>query len=232
LARFDDPHIAPALIKAATPQAVDVLLSRPASSLELLLAVDAGRVERSAIASEKLRRLATYSDPRIDALVRKHWGNVAAGTTEEKLATVRRLSNDLRAFAGDAGSGRKLFFQHCASCHRLKGDGGPLAMDLTAANRSDRMYLLTHVVDPGAFIRKEYVTMEVHARDGRTVRGLVAEDDASGVTLLSADYQRTRIRRADIARMEESAVSLMPEGILEKLTPQQLRDLFAYLEAK
>ena len=49
---------------------------------------------------------------------------------------------------------------------------------------------------------------------------------------MDADSRKTRITRADIAKLDESEVSLMPEGLLEKLTPQQLRDLFAYLQRK
>lgn len=239
LARFDDPRITaslvrlhPALSGGLRSQSEDVLLGRQTSALALLEAVEKKQVDASTLALDKLRRVAAYKNPRIDALVRKHWGNIGAGTPEEKLATVRRLSNDLRAAPGDKASGQRLFFQHCGSCHRLNQAGGTLAMDLTAANRTDRMYLLTHTVDPSVFIRKEYMTMEVHTRNGRVVRGLVAEEDAAGITLIGTQYERTRIPRSDVSRMEESAVSLMPEGLLEKLTPQQLRDLFAYLEAK
>ena len=69
----------------------------------------------------------------------------------------------------------------------------------------------------------------MHSRDGWVSRA-PAEEDASGVTLVGANDDRTKIGKADIVSMEESAVSIMPEGILEKLTPQQLRDLFANLE--
>jgi putative heme-binding domain-containing protein len=61
--------------------------------------------------------------------------------------------------------------------------------------------------------------------------GLMLEQDAANVTLIDADYRKTRIPRSDIAKLEESEVSIMPEGLLEKLTPQQRRDLFAYLQS-
>ena len=48
---------------------------------------------------------------------------------------------------------------------------------------------------------------------------------------MDADYRKTRVQRSEIASIEESNVSIMPEGLLEKLTPQQLRDLFAYLQS-
>lgn len=228
LGRFNEPGVAEALLRhhAAAPGRIeDILLSRPESAALLIARVDS-------LAPEKLKRVAAFKNANLDAMVRKKWGAISQGTPEEKLATVRRLNNDVRAAPGDIASGRKLYFAHCGSCHKLNGTGGTLGMDLTGANRGDRYYLLTHIVDPSAFIRKEYMTIEIRTRDGRSVSGLVAGEDAASVTLIGADYQQTRIVRADIAKMDESPVSVMPEGILEKLRPAQLRDLFAFLQAK
>jgi len=105
-------------------------------------------------------------------------------------------------------------------------------MDLTNSNRADQTYLLTQIVDPSVYIRKEYMSYEVRTQNGRVLSGLMAEQDGAGVTLVDADYRKTRIPRTDIARLDESEVSIMPEGLLEKLTPQQLRDLFAYLQSR
>jgi putative heme-binding domain-containing protein len=60
--------------------------------------------------------------------------------------------------------------------------------------------------------------------------GILAEQDPASVTLLDAKNQRTRISREQIEEMEESPRSLMPEKLLEQLSPQELRDLFAHLQ--
>lgn len=234
LSRFDDTKVHHALLNqyAAAPQRIqDALLSRASSARLLLAAVEGGRVDPSSIPTVKLKQVAAYKDPALDALVRKHWGAIAEGTPEERLATVRRLNNDLRAGKGDPAAGKRLYLQHCGGCHKLHGEGGSLGMDLTAANRADRYSLLTHIVDPSAFIRKEYMTLRVRLRDGRTVSGLVQEQSAGGLTLVDHNHRATRIQRAEISTEEESPVSVMPEGIIEKLTPQQLRDLFAHLQS-
>lgn len=232
-ARFPNATVTSALVgQVATlrgplaARALEILVSRPDSARQLLATPN-----RTLLTPDHLRRIALLKDAALDVEVRKHWGNIRAGTPEEKLATVRRFTNDLRAAAGNAKTGQNLFLQHCGSCHKLFGAGGTLGMDLTAANRKDRYYMLTHIVDPSVFIRKEYMTVEVRTRDGRIVTGLMADEDAAALTLVDAAYRKTRIPKSDIARQGESNVSLMPEGILEKLTPQQLRDLFAYLES-
>src|SRR5207253_1213898 len=104
--------------------------------------------------ADDLRAVALHNDPALDALVRKHWGAVTTGTPEEKLAEVRRLNNDLRAAAGDPSKGKVLFETHCATCHKLFGEGKDVGPDLTTANRGDRDYLLVSLVDPSAVVRK------------------------------------------------------------------------------
>jgi putative heme-binding domain-containing protein len=143
---------------------------------------------------------------------------------------MRRLSNDLRAGTGGATAGRELFRKHCATCHRLFGEGNAVGPDLTHANRKDRDYLLASIVDPGAVIRKEFLSYTVQTSDGRLLTGLLVEQSPGHVTLLDAKNERTRISRDRIAELHESPVSLMPENLLTPLKPQELRDLFRYLQ--
>ena len=238
LARFGDPSITtkvlaaypsmPAPLQSASR---DLLFSRAPSASAFLTKVEANPSWAQGVPTPQLRLIAALSSKDLDARVRKIWGNVGQGTTEEKLATMRRFNNDLRAAAGDAKAGVRVYSQLCARCHKLYGSGGELGMDLTNANRKDRNYLLTHIVDPSVYIRKEYMSYEVHTKSGRVLSGLMAEQDGASVTLVDADYRKTRVPRSDVARLDESEVSIMPEGLLEKLTPQQLRDLFAYLQS-
>jgi len=144
---------------------------------------------------------------------------------------MRRLSNDLRAGAGSPAAGREAFKKHCATCHKLFGEGEAVGPDLTHANRKDRDYLLVSIVDPSAVIRKEYLAYNVQTTDGRTLTGLIAEQTPSAITLLDGKNQRTKIARARIELLQESPLSLMPEDLLRALKPQELRDLFSYLQS-
>src|SRR5262249_40899716 len=119
--RFDQEGIAAVLLrhypKLAPPlraRATEVLLSRKTWARGFLRAVDEGQVPAGEVPAEQLRVVALHGDRSLDDLVRKHWGNVRPGTPEEKLAEMRRLSNDLRAGPGNPGAGRELFRKHCA----------------------------------------------------------------------------------------------------------------------
>jgi putative heme-binding domain-containing protein len=237
LQRFDDGEVAVVLLKQYPKmsarlrgRAVEVLLGRKEWAAALLREVDAGRLPAKDFTVEQLRAVELHGDRMLDDLVRKHWGSVRSATPEEKLAEVRRLNNDLRAGPGDAAAGRLLFRQHCAACHRLFGEGENLGPDLTHANRKDRDHLLVSIVDPSAVILKEYLTYVVTTRDGRVHTGLIVEQTADGVTLADAKNQRTTVPRDRIESIRESPTSLMPEGLLKDLRPQQLRDLFAYVQ--
>jgi putative heme-binding domain-containing protein len=70
----------------------------------------------------------------------------------------------------------------------------------------------------------------VHTKSGQVLAGLLAEQTPGSVTLVGANNERTTQARARIESIEESSVSLMPENLLKELKPQELRDLFRFLQ--
>lgn len=237
LARFDDERIYSELVKcyenmSATLQAASrrVLLGRAESARRFLERIDQGLVPAESLSADELRRVALHESPEVDALVRKHWGTIRAGTAEDKLAEIRRISNDLRAGSGDPEAGKKIFSQSCATCHQLFGEGNRIGPDLTKANRHDREFLLSSIVDPSTQIRKEYLNYIIAMNDGRILTGIITAQSSTGFAVLDAKNQRVEVATDDVAEVKVSPVSLMPENILKALKPQQVRDLFSHLE--
>jgi putative membrane-bound dehydrogenase-like protein len=239
LGRFDQIAVGQALVKrysrlpaALRGQARATLLGRRTWARLFIDAVERKQISASEVSVEELRPLLLYGDRDLLARARKLWGKVQPTTPEEKLAEVRRLSNDLRAGSGDARAGKVLFQQRCGTCHRLFNEGGTVGPDLTHANRRDRQYLLVSIIDPSAVIRKEYLASNITTKDGRILTGIIAGDRPGHVTLITATAERVQVSRGRIESIQDSPVSLMPEDLLRDLKPQQLRDLFAYLESK
>src|SRR5262249_3663475 len=220
----------PAMPAATKPRARVILFGRKEWAKAFLALVDAGKVTPADVPVEEVRLLVLLGDPVIDAAVRKHWGSIKPGTPEEKLAEVQRFTNDLRAGSGDAAKGKVLFAKHCGTCHKLFGEGGTVGPDLTNTSRADTAWLLASIVDPSAVVRAQYAQYALHTTDGVVRTGIIAEQDGASVTLVDAKGEKTRVLRDRVESLRELPTSLMPEKLLDGLTPQELRDLFAYLQ--
>jgi putative membrane-bound dehydrogenase-like protein len=244
LQNFDDPRIASALISVypglnaeTKARARSGLASRANWATELMRAVELKKFDEKEITPDLLRQMLRHNDAALTAAIEKRWGRLQAQSSAEKTSTVNQLklvlnpSGTTLRFKGDVAEGKKLFTQLCASCHQLFREGQTIGPELTGADRKNTEWLLTQIVDPSAFIRPEYVNHNVEMKDGRSLTGLIAEQGDAALTLLDAQNQRTVLRRADVKELNASAISLMPEGLLESLTPQQVRDLFAYLQS-
>jgi putative heme-binding domain-containing protein len=239
LARFDDPRIPERIVKEYarfSPKLRSLcrqtLFTRKGWALQFLRKIDEGMFDAEAVLIEELRGLSIFDDQAIDDLVTKHWGRVTRGTPEEKLADIRRFNNDLRAFPGDPAQGYAVFKEHCGKCHKLFEEGEDIGPDLTTANRKDRQYVLVSTVDPSSYIRTDYLSVQVVTDDGRILSGLITEETPTTITLVNSNSESTTISRDNIDELLPSQISQMPEDLLKQLEPQQLRDLFAYLESE
>jgi putative heme-binding domain-containing protein len=219
---------------AAVPQvrAIELLASRPTWALKLVETVDRKVLPAAAVPVDLVRRMSKYDDDRLRTLIEKQWGKVQPATPFEMQGRINAVSQLLYRGSGDAVQGRALFEKTCATCHKLHDLGTALGPDLTTAERKDRESLVRNIVDPSSVIRQEFLSYAVATTDGRILTGLLAESKADTITLVDAKNQRTVLRRSDIDELKESAVSLMPEKILNEMTDQQIRDLFAYLQSE
>jgi putative heme-binding domain-containing protein len=243
LQNFSDHSVATSILDAysrlsagAKTRARSALASRPAWALELIRGVERGVVPAKDVAPDVLRQMVAHNNAELTAAIEKRWGKLQAKSSEEKLSTINRLklvlnpSGTTHRFKGDAVKGKDLFTKTCATCHKLFGEGNSIGPDLTGADRKNTDWLLSQIVDPSAFIRPEFVNHNVEMKDDRSLSGLIAEQSDSAITLLDAQNQRTVLNRAEVKEIRASSTSLMPEGLLEALEPQQVRDLFSYLQ--
>lgn len=211
-------------------KARELIFQREKSATLFLDGIQQGTFQAEEVPLAELRQLSLFESESIDEVVRANWGNIGPGSTEEKLATMRRFNNDLRPGGGDPNRGKLLFEKQCGICHKLHGEGNKIGPDLTTANRKDRAALLANIVDPNAVIRREYLSYIVTTNSGQVVTGLLTEQDAASITVLDAKNARIKISRDEVEEIQESSVSLMPERILENLNPEEIRDLFSYLQ--
>jgi len=206
-----------------------LLASRPKWSRELLSTVDVGKLPPNAVSMNVLKKIVRQNDKLNTALVRKHWGALKGTTTAEMKQQIARLLKVIDAAPGEPLAGRALFTQKCAKCHVLFAKGGKIGPDLTAYKRDDLQRILTNVVNPSAEIREGFENYVVITVDGRILNGFLADQDKQVVVLRGVDGQNITLKRDDIEEMKAVSQSLMPEELLNGMSEQQVRNLFAYL---
>ncbi len=139
---------------------------------------------------------------------------------------------------GDANNGRKLYAAAaCIVCHSFQGEGGRAGPDLTtAARRYSTRDLLENILEPSRVINEQYALQQYVISDGKTFTGRTV--NMAGDTVMVAtdpnDPGGSEVR-FDIHDLESSApskVSFMPEGLLDTLTRDEIRDLLAYLRSE
>lgn len=134
----------------------------------------------------------------------------------------------------DFENGRNAFFAaSCATCHRFDGYGGNIGPDLgTVGNRFSTEGLLEAVIKPSALISDQYSSSQVSLKDGSTVFGLVIEEENQlKVYSRNPDEEPRVIPQDQVTSVEPMDVSQMPEGLINSLNEQELRDLVAYLKS-
>jgi len=191
--------------------------------------IDLAHIKARHISPDVVQLLLQHKDAEINQNVAKHWPEMRAKSTAENQAEMTRIRSLLESGRGDATSGKLLFQQRCAVCHKLFGEGGIVAPDLTGYERSNLDFWLPGIIDPSLEIREEFVNFLVKTNDSQMMMGMISEQSPQSITVRDAANQVTTISRGKILKLEASPISLMPPGLLLGLDDQQMRDLFAFL---
>lgn len=132
--------------------------------------------------------------------------------------------------AADINDGKRVYGITCGKCHQLFDEGGKVGPSLTGTNRWNRDYLLENIVAPSREILEAYRTEIVLTIDEIQVTGVIESEDDELLVLLTSDQKRVEIYQDDIEERKTSKLSLMPEGQLDTLKPEEVRSLFKYLQ--
>jgi putative heme-binding domain-containing protein len=143
------------------------------------------------------------------------------------------LASFLETPEGKSGSpsrGAQVFSEAlCINCHRFNGRGEGIGPDLTTvAQRFQRKEILESLVYPNQVVSDQYASQIVLA-GGRTYTGIVAKNADGSMTVLQSDSKKVQLAADDIEDVQPSKASAMPEALLNKLTLEQVADLFALL---
>ena len=133
--------------------------------------------------------------------------------------------------AGDATRGEEAFAKaDCFKCHRCGNRGETIGPDLsTIAQRFQQQEILESIVYPSHNISDQYAS-KIVTSNGRAYAGLVVPRGEVGVTVLLSDGEKVDLAHSDIEDIRVSRQSVMPTGLLNKLSLSEVADLFAFMQ--
>lgn len=149
-------------------------------------------------------------------------------------ARITKLAAELPE--GDIRRGQAVFNSTkaaCTACHAIGYAGGKFGPDLTRIGQARTTRdLLEAIVAPSATFVQGYEPFTVTTRDGVQHFGLLRKNSPDEVLLATGPQTEERLARADVTEMQPGAASLMPQGLDQILSPQELADLIAFLSPK
>ncbi|EAR00770.1 c-type cytochrome [Maribacter sp. HTCC2170] len=123
----------------------------------------------------------------------------------------------------------------CILCHRVRGEGGAAGPDLTQiSDKFSRGDLLFAIYSPNDAISDQYANTLFHMKDGKKFSGRIKSENEATITLMPNPFNENytiEVEKSNVEKRELSPLSPMPPGLLNRLNPKEVRDLFVYLEA-
>jgi putative membrane-bound dehydrogenase-like protein len=217
----------PSFTPTIRDKAVEVLLKRPDRVGALLDAMEAGTVQRRDLSLMQTVALRQHSDSKLQQRAIKLIGAASEAKRDE---VIRRFLPALE-LRGDNQRGKAVFQQRCQSCHRTGSEGFAVGPDLAGARSGGKEKLLINILDPNREVPSNYFGYVVDTKEGDSYSGLIGNETASSVTIRQPLGLEVVVPRSRIARMQAQRLSLMPEGLEEGLTHQDLADLVDFILA-
>ncbi len=133
-------------------------------------------------------------------------------------------------------AGARVFFHPklagCYKCHRIDGRGQNVGPDLSNIGRTDRRHILESILQPSNTVAPHYVAWHLETADGKVRNGMLLHTHLDEYTYLDAKGDRFKVKTGDLVEQRPLAISIMPDGLVDRMTDQEVRDLLAYLQSR
>jgi len=146
------------------------------------------------------------------------------------LAFIDQFLNGEQGKTGSIETGAEVYVKaRCSACHKMNSQGGGYGPDLTSINRRfTRTEALESILFPSHVISDQYATKKVLTKSGEVYTGIVVKT-AKGIAVRVNENKEFVLADEEIEELIPSKMSVMPSGLLDDLSPSEIRDLMAYL---
>jgi putative heme-binding domain-containing protein len=130
----------------------------------------------------------------------------------------------------DAQLGKAVFQKACSACHTYKNEGGKVGPDLTGVKNQPADALLLHILVPNYEVLPAYQSISISTNDGRSFSGWLVSENENSLTLRTTFGTDESILRRNISSLSNSGLSLMPDGLEQSISKDEMAKLIAYLK--
>ncbi len=140
---------------------------------------------------------------------------------------------ELAALRADANAGKKVFTTTCSTCHQVGNEGNNFGPKLTEiGSKLPKEGLLEAIVYPSKGISFGYEGWQLKMKDGSTLSGIIASKTETDIDLKLPGGMNKPVKTADLLAMAEMKESMMPEGLYQTMSNQDMANLLAFLEVQ
>jgi putative membrane-bound dehydrogenase-like protein len=215
------PHVTPAV----QYEIVEAMANHPSRIPLLMDAITNGQISAGQITPIRRTLLLNHADAVIQGRAKK----LLASDRETSRSDVLQQHSEVLKLAADVVRGRAVFLRECSVCHKVGEVGHDVGPSLITVRHRSPAELLTQILDPNREVGPAFMQYAVAQHDGQVLAGMIAEESAAAVTLRKAENRTDVVLRENIAEMRNTGLSLMPEGLEKKLTPQEMADVIEYV---
>jgi putative membrane-bound dehydrogenase-like protein len=232
LGRLDDPAVAkeflarwPKFTPLVKREVMPVLLGRPDRAMTLLEAVKAGSVLRNELTPTQVAGLRASRNPALRTLAAAVFERPA---TDDRRAVIDRYraALDLR---GNPVRGATTFKAKCATCHQPGSDGYAIGPGVEGLKVFGKEEALIHVLDPNRTVDARYRLYQIDTTDGSSLTGIIQNESENSVTIRQPFGASQTLPRSRIGRLQGLERSMMPDGLEEGLSLQDMADLLQFI---
>jgi putative membrane-bound dehydrogenase-like protein len=203
-----------------------------------------GEIRREAVRSLTHAKLSQKQQAALEAATKDHadCADLVARVLGKPFHSNRPPASDTEAWLkrlegpADPETGRRVF-EHsrlagCYKCHRVDGRGADVGPDLSLMGRTERRWIVESILQPSAVVAPNFQAWKIDTTDGRSLTGLLVGTYLDESVYVDAKGDKFKVEAREVAETTPARNSIMPDGLLDGLTDQEVRDLVAYLASR
>jgi len=207
-------------------EAIRILLSRETWAVEFLQRGESNPTLLAQVDSVQRGVLRKHAKPEIKAIAERVFSDSAPNARQEVIVKYQPALE----LEGEAKRGGVVFERECSACHQVLGKGTEIGPNIASSAAREAGALLRNILDPNQYVLPQYEQYVVIDKSGRSHQGMIASQSATSITLKRDKNVTEDLLRSEIEEMVSTGKSLMPEGLEQKISAQEMADLISFLK--